>query len=226
MMLTDYAKEILQIPLLSDDETTALLIKKTNGSMDARNKLIKHNMRLTLKFAFHYNKITSYLVDDLIGIASVALIQAIDDFDLYKNIKLSTVIYTYIDNYLKKYFRYELREKRNYLNDMSLQLVTRVFDSGETLNIEDTLVDENFSVENIVLEKNRNEKLRMALEKLTEDEREVLCLRYGLFDGINHTLKEIAEVQGFSIERIRQKEKKAFKKLNTPSVARQLKNFL
>ena len=70
------------------------------------------------------------------------------------------------------------------------------------------------------------EQLDAILETLTEREREVLCLRYGLTDGQPRTLEEVARYFSVTRERIRQIEQKSLKKLKHPSRIRPLKEML
>lgn len=70
------------------------------------------------------------------------------------------------------------------------------------------------------------EKVRDALDTLTEREGNVLRLRFGLDDGRSRTLEEVGKVFGVTRERIRQIEAKALRKLRHPSRSKRLKDFL
>lgn len=69
-------------------------------------------------------------------------------------------------------------------------------------------------------------QLESALDTLTPREMDVLKLRYGLFDGRNHTLEEVGQRFNVTRERIRQIEAKALRKLRHPSRSKKLKDFL
>ncbi len=70
------------------------------------------------------------------------------------------------------------------------------------------------------------EQIRSALGILSEREREVLELRFGLLDGQDHTLEEVGKHFGVTRERIRQIEAKALRKLRHPTRSRQLRDYL
>ncbi len=70
------------------------------------------------------------------------------------------------------------------------------------------------------------EQIRSALDFLTERERQVLELRFGLVDGKDHTLEEVGKQFGVTRERIRQIEAKALRKLRHPSRSRALRDYL
>ncbi len=70
------------------------------------------------------------------------------------------------------------------------------------------------------------ERLHEALNTLSDKERSILSLRYGLEDGVPRTLEEVGKIFNVTRERIRQIETKALKKLSFPTRARKLKPFL
>jgi len=70
------------------------------------------------------------------------------------------------------------------------------------------------------------EQVHFALAALTDREREVLELRYGLLDGKDHTLEEVGQYFKVTRERIRQIEAKALRKLRHPTRSRDLRDYL
>ncbi len=117
---------------------------------------------------------------------------------------------------------------------LSMFLVNNhVFQKHE--NIEDEIEEEEIVPKELILENNADkgiislsmqEQLRSVLETLTEKEKKVLELRYGLFGGKVKTLEEIGKEFHVTRERVRQIETKAMQKLNQPFVARRLKDYL
>lgn len=102
-------------------------------------------------------------------------------------------------------------------------------------NIEDEIEEEEIVPKELIVENNADkgiislsmqEQLRSVLETLTEKEKKVLELRYGLFGGKVKTLEEIGKEFHVTRERVRQIETKAMQKLNQPFVARRLKDYL
>ena len=67
---------------------------------------------------------------------------------------------------------------------------------------------------------------KSPIESLSEREREVLEMRFGLLDGQDHTLEEVGKHFGVTRERIRQIEAKALRKLRHPTRSRQLRDYL
>ena len=102
-------------------------------------------------------------------------------------------------------------------------------------NIEDEIEEEEIVPKELIVENNADkgiislsmqEQLRSVLETLTEKEKKVLELRYGLFGGKIKTLEEIGKEFHVTRERVRQIETKAIQKLSQPFVARRLKDYL
>ena len=76
-------------PPLSSEEETKYLILANNGDIEARNKLIEHNVRLVVFLAKKYEN-TGYDLEDLVSIGSIGLIKGINTYKMDKNIKLAT----------------------------------------------------------------------------------------------------------------------------------------
>jgi RNA polymerase primary sigma factor len=70
------------------------------------------------------------------------------------------------------------------------------------------------------------EQVKSALAVLSDREREVLALRYGLMDGKDHTLEEVGQYFKLTRERVRQIEAKALRKLRHPTRSRSLRDYL
>ncbi len=227
--MDDYRKEILAIPLLSQEETKNLVIQMQQGNQEARQKLITHNLRMVLKIAYQFQNSMKLPIEDLINIGVFGLIYAIDNYDPDKG-SLSAIAYPAIKNTYLKYLMYTKRQKRNDERDISLQTPVYQNKDGKDITLEDTLgdtlADENVSLEDTVIGKIQSEAVKKVLQKLTKQEREILYLRYGIPDGKTHTLEEIAQMKGITREGVRQAEAKALKKLRHPRITKQIKYFI
>jgi RNA polymerase primary sigma factor len=107
---------------------------------------------------------------------------------------------------------------------MSLEMPVGTEDSGE---LGDFIEDETMpgpvdATSNLLLK----EQLRIILDSLSDRERSVLEMRFGLRDGESHTLEEVGKAFGVTRERVRQIESKALRKLRHPGHRRKLRDFL
>ena len=106
----------------------------------------------------------------------------------------------------------------------STSLETPVGDKKDTLLLE--LIPNEFNTEDMAMQINLKEELEEALSCLTLREKEIIELRFGLKDGIAHTLEETGRKYNVTRERIRQLELSALTKLRNPRRSRKLKDFL
>ncbi len=101
-----------------------------------------------------------------------------------------------------------------------------VFNDGSTSNIGDFIEDDSQSPEESLLEHSMEEDVRSLLETLSDKEREILELRFGLEGKSPMSLKEIGELYNLTKERIRQIEKKALERLRNPSRSRMVESYI
>ena len=195
-------------PPLSKKEERKLLERYQNGDIEARNKLIEHNLRLVAHIVKKFDSGT-YLIDDLISVGSMGLIKAIDSFKLDKDIKLATYASRCIENEILMMFRRLSKHK----NNVSLSDVLKIDSEGNELVLSDLI---KASEEELSEKFERAEEKRLVLESvksLTEREYSIISKRYGLFGERSQTQKEIADELGISQSYISRIEKKALKKL-------------
>ena len=127
------------LPPLSKEEEEKALSEYKLGSLEARNKLIEHNLRLVVYVAKRYEN-NIYDLEDLISIGTLGLIKAISTFKCDKNIKLATYASRCIDNEILMY----LRKKSRMKNEVSLDEPLNRDKEGNELLIADILAtDEN-----------------------------------------------------------------------------------
>ena len=195
-------------PPLSKEEEFDLIIKKENGSIEAKEKLIEHNLRLVVFLAKKYEN-TKVDLEDLVSIGSIGLIKGIDTYKHDKNIKLATYASRCIDNEILMYLRKNKRKKSEISFEDSLS-----FDSeGNELHLEDVLGTESDIVTKPLDDEVNKQILKEELSKLNERDKKIMMLRYGLGKEKEMTQKEVAEYLGISQSYISRIEKKVINKL-------------
>lgn len=202
--------EVLPPPLSAEDEREA--IEKLDSEEDAEAKalLIEHNLRLVVYISKKFDN-TSVGVEDLISIGTIGLIKAINSFKPDKNIKLATYASRCIENEILMYLR---RNNKTRL-EVSIDEPLNVDWDGNELLLSDILgTDEDIIYKNIEDEVEKK-LLNKAISKLTERERTIVDLRFGLSsrDGNELTQKEVADMLNISQSYISRLEKKIIKKL-------------
>ena len=204
-----------QLSPKEEEECIALIAQ---GDMDARGKLIEHNLRLV---AYIVNKNYPEAVrgcqqdaDDLISIGTIGLIRAAETFDYTKGRRFSTYASRCIDNQIKMHFRKIKRQQSEvYINEP-----LETDSEGNTLTIADILASNVNIEEETELRINSQKLYRYIDEELDEREKEIICKRYGIRDGRGFvceamTQREIAKQLKISRSYISRIEKKAFEKL-------------
>jgi RNA polymerase sporulation-specific sigma factor len=147
--------------------------------------------------------------DDLISIGTIGLIKAINSFNPEKNIKLATYASRCIENEILMYLRRTARLKSEVSFDEPLNTD---FDGNELL-LSDVLGTSAESVYGEIELSAEKEILKKALGKLSERERKIMSLRFGLSGGEELTQKEVADMLGISQSYISRLEKKIIERL-------------
>lgn len=204
-----------QLSPKEEEECIALIAQ---GDMDARGKLIEHNLRLV---AYIVNKNYPEAVrgcqqdaDDLISIGTIGLIRAAETFDYTKGRRFSTYASRCIDNQIKMHFRKIKRQQSEvYINEP-----LETDSEGNTLTIADILSSGVNIEEETELRINSQKLYKYIEEELDEREKEIICKRYGIRDGKGYvceamTQREIAKQLKISRSYISRIEKKALEKL-------------
>jgi RNA polymerase sporulation-specific sigma factor len=204
--------DILLPPLETEEEIELLNMVKL-GSLEARNSLIEHNLRLVVYVAKRYETDT-FNLEDLVSIGTLGLIKAINTFKPDKNIKLATYASRCIENEILMY----LRKKSRMRIEVSLDEPLSQDDEGNELLLSDVLSNDVYEVNETLLEQEKQEKLIRALTCLKDREKEILELRFGLNGKEEFTQKEVADMLGISQSYISRLEKKILKKLKNRMV--------
>ena len=202
--------EVRPAPLNPEEEARAIQTLGTEEGKEARSLLIEHNLRLVVYIAKKFDN-TGVGVEDLISIGTIGLIKAINTFNSGKNIKLATYASRCIENEILMYLR---RNNKTRL-EVSIDEPLNVDWDGNELLLSDILgTDEDVIYRDIETEMERK-LLDKAIETLSERERTIVELRFGLKNprGEEMTQKEVADLLGISQSYISRLEKKIIRRL-------------
>ena len=199
--------ETLPTPLTEEEEIDTLN-EMYNGSVEARNKLIEHNLRLVVYVAKRYETNMIHL-EDLISIGTIGLIKAVETFKLDKNIRLATYASRCIDNEILMY----LRKKSKSRLEVSLDEPLKCDYDGNELLLKDILSENETEVLDCINLNEEKDALYEAIETLRPREKQILSMRFGLNGFDEYTQKETAEKLGISQSYISRLEKRIIKKL-------------
>ena len=196
----------LPAPLSAEEEAEALELADTDNEM--RSKLIEHNLRLVVYIAKRFES-TGVSIEDLISIGSIGLIKAINTFKLDKNIKLATYAARCIENEILMY----LRRASNQRVECSLDEPLSVDWDGNELLISDILgTDEDEVMKDLECEEEKKVLLD-AVARLSEKERLIVNMRFGLNGYESKTQKDVADILGISQSYISRLEKRILQRL-------------
>ena len=193
---------------LTKEEETELVLKSMEGSSEAKNKLIEHNLRLVVFSSKKYES-TGIDLEDLVSIGTIGLIKGVNTYKLDKNIKLATYASRCIDNEILMYLRKNKRRKGEVSFEDSLS-----FDAeGNELHLEDILGTDDDIVTKDLVHEVEKKLLYEEISKLNKRDKEIMVLRYGLYDNEELTQKDVASLLGISQSYISRIEKKVIKRL-------------
>ena len=196
-------------PPLSKEEEVMYVEKSINGDINARNKLIEHNLRLVVFLAKKYEN-TKIDLEDLVSIGTIGLIKGVNTYKLDKNIKLATYASRCIDNEILMYLRKTKKKRTEISFEDSLS-----FDAdGNELHLEDVLGTEPDIVTKNLEDDLDRKILYQEVNKLNGRDKEIIEYRYGLNGKKEMTQKEVATLLGISQSYISRIEKKVIKKLS------------
>ena len=194
---------------LSPEEEKYYLERLKSGDMSAKDLLIERNMRLGAHIVKKYNY-ADRDVEEWISIGTIGLIKAVNTFNGDKGSRLVTYAAKCIDNELLMMLRSEKKRAR----DTSIYEPLGTDSEGNSISLMDVLEsDELDIIEEMELDANIKKLNGLIKDVLTERERQIICLRYGLSDGHEVTQREIAERFGISRSYVSRLEKKALKRL-------------
>ena len=206
--------DVLPAPLTPQEEVEIIQNlmneKDEQISKEARTRLIEHNLRLVVYIAQKFDN-TGVGMEDLISIGTIGLIKGINTFNPDKNIKLATYASRCIENEILMYLRRNSKTRV----EVSIDEPLNVDWDGNELLLSDILgTDEDVIYKDLEHEV-ECKLLGKAINKLSQRERTIICLRFGLNqpDGKEKTQKEVADMLGISQSYISRLEKRIMRRL-------------
>jgi RNA polymerase sporulation-specific sigma factor len=195
-------------PPLTREEEEILLEKLPSGDAAVRGMLIERNLRLVVYIARKFEN-TGINIEDLVSIGTIGLVKAVNTFDPGKKIKLATYASRCIENEILMFLRRNSKVRAEVSFDEPLNTDW----DGNELLLSDVLgTDDDIIYRNIEEEVDRT-ILRDALNKLSDREREIMELRFGLNGSEEKTQKDVADLLGISQSYISRLEKRIIKRL-------------
>ena len=214
-ILTNFIHLILGIntpqsfpPPLSAEEEKECFIKKENGDEQARQKLILHNLRLVSHIVRKYYS-TAKNSEDLVSIGTLGLVKAVDSFKVSTGTKFATYAARCIQNEILM----SLRAGKKFSAEVSLDDTIDVDNNGNPLTYIDVISSDE-SLENEISRKITSARaLALVNSSLSSREKQIISMRYGLYDRQPMTQREVAEKLKISRSYVSRIEKTALEKL-------------
>lgn len=194
---------------LSKTEEEYYLRRYFEGDMEARNKLIEHNLRLVAHIAKKYSN-NEQDMDDLISIGSIGLIKAINSFSHDKNFKISTYASKCIENEILM----NLRSTKKQKTEVSMNTIIGTDKDGNDMELQETLdIEVKDAIDTIYNKVMSEQVIKYINTKLPEREKYIMNLRYGLNGFTAKTQQQIADELSISRSYVSRIETKVQNKL-------------
>lgn len=203
---------------LDADEEAKLLKENSEGSTEAFNKLVEHNLRLVVYIAKRFDN-TGVDMEELISVGTMGLIKAVRSYNGDKKIKLATYASRCIENEILMYLRKMLRTR----NEVSLDEPLNVDWEGNKLLLSDVLGTDGGEVYKDLESEIEKNLVRELFMKLNERDKLIIKMRYGLYGEKERTQKEIADIMNISQSYISRLEKKIIDRLKREYVKKEEK---
>ncbi len=193
---------------LSEQEEEHYIQRMMQGDNEAKEVLAEHNLRLVAhivkKFSTHSEE-----TDDLISIGTIGLLKGIHSFQPNRGTKLATYAARCIENEILMHLRH-IKKMRS---EVSLHDPIGVDREGNEITLIEILGSHEESVSEIVEQHMEQKMLLQKLNTLSQREKKVLIMRFGLLDGVKKTQRKIARELNISRSYVSRIEKKALQKL-------------
>ena len=195
---------------LTAEEESIYLQRSAEGDLQARNILIERNLRLVAHIMKKYYAQTSDQ-EDLISIGTIGLIKAVSSFDASKGARLATYAARCVENEILMYFR----AQRKSAQDVSLSDYIETGADGAALSLMDVVSEDVDLMEQVTTRENIQLLRKMIKTCLTEQEQQVLTMRYGLDGNPPRRQREVAAACNISRSYVSRIEKRALEKLKS-----------
>ena len=192
---------------LSKEKEREYVIAAEAGDREAKEILIKHNLRLVAHIAKKYANYGDN--DELISVGSIGLIKAVESFRHDKGTQLATYASRCIENEILMY----LRKNQSQRNEVSIDEPLNIDWDGNELLLSDILGTEPDSINRPIEDEAERDILLSAIHNLDKRERMIMEMRFGLEGREEKTQKEVADIIGISQSYISRLEKRIIKKL-------------
>ena len=195
-------------PPLDKTEENNLFIKMSEGDESARAKLISHNLRLVAHIVRKYYSANPN-TEDLISIGTIGLIKGIDTFKYTSGTRFATYGAKCIQNEILMYFR----SQKKLAGEVSMNETIDTDKEGNPLTYLDIIKTDDTIADDIDMKIKVAQTIKYIKTELTERERDIIILRYGLGTDASMTQREVAEKLGISRSYVSRIEKNALDKL-------------
>ena len=193
--------------LNKDEEEYYSSLLNTNKHDEAREKLIRHNLRLVIHIAKKYDTCGEDN-EDLISIGVIGLIKAVDSYSIEKGVKISTYAAKCIENEILMH----IRANKKYFSNTSIGDSIGMDKDGSSITLLDVIPSSEPLPDTTLDRKIRLEKLIKYVSILDDKEKEIISLRYGM-NNERLTQKEVAKKYKISRSYVSRIEKRALIKL-------------
>lgn len=193
---------------LTEQEEQFYLKLAAQGDLEARNILIERNLRLVAHIMKkYYAQVDDQ--EDLISIGTIGLIKGITTFDPNKGARLATYAARCVENEILMYFRSQKKSSQ----DVSLSDYIETSTDGAALALMDVVSEDEDLFEQVSKQQALEGVCQAVDSVLTEQEKQVIILRYGLGGAAPCRQREVAKRIGISRSYVSRIEKKALGKL-------------
>ena len=194
---------------LSAREEKEYLERCKEGDQSARDVLIERNMRLVAHVVKKYQS-PDYDMEDLLSVGTIGLIKAVNTFKVDKGSRLATYAAKCVENEILML----LRASKKLSKEVSLFEPIGVDKDGEAVSLVDIIeMDNKETIDTMILKQDVKELYEAFESCLTDTEKTVIRMRYGLYRGKEHTQREIAGQLGISRSYVARIEKRALEKI-------------